>query len=173
MALLTLAGLSYNSSLAANPYSNYTPINPYGSQHQAASTGLSRVQPLQSNPYSPDVMTSTSSSIQVNYGGLYATVSRPPMNQPPLLSMGMSSWPTTAASSLFPSSSVASMQSRPSSNTGPTLHSPLTAQVYSTETGVLRSQSGLDMGEGGYSSLSQPSPEQMLPECASAEPSKS
>ena len=115
----------------------------------------------------------SSSSIQVNYGGLYAaTVSRSPMNQS-LLGMGMSSWPTTAASSLFPSSSVASMQARPSSNTGPTLHSPLTAQVYSSETGVLRSQSGLEMGEAGYSSLSQPSPEQMLPECASSEPSKS
>lgn len=116
------------------------------------------------------IMTSSSSTASLNYG-LYS--SNPRSQQ--LLGMGMSSWPAAgaASSSLFPSSSPGiSMQSRPSSNTGPTLHSPLTAQVYSTETGVLRSQSALDMGDGRYSSISQPSPEHILPECASAEPSK-
>lgn len=175
MCYILPAGI-YNPSLSSNPYP-YSSI-PYASHQQTASVGLSRVQPIQTSPYNTDIpMVPTSimaspSSTSLNYG-LYSSTSRP-VNQP-LLSMCTPSWPATAAaSSLFPnSSSVVNMQSRPSSNTGPTLHSPLTAQVYSTETGVLRSQSTLDMGEGGYSALSQPSPDQMLPECASSEPSKS
>lgn len=103
--------------------------------------------------------------------GLYGT-SQQRMSQP-LIGMPAFNWHTMPAATplnLATTSAGSLQQSRPSSNTGP-LHSPLTA--YSAE--ALRTHSGqsLDVADGTYS-LQQPSPaEQMLPECASTEPSKS
>lgn len=104
--------------------------------------------------------------------GLYGA-SQQRMSQP-LIGMPAFNWHTMPAAtplSLTTTSAGSLQQSRPSSNTGP-LHSPLTA--YSADT--LRTHSGqsaLDVADGTYS-LQQPSPaEQMLPECASTEPSKS
>lgn len=106
--------------------------------------------------------------------GLYGT-SQQRMSQPLIGMPTAFNWhtmPTAAATPLNLTTTSAGnlQQSRPSSNTGP-LHSPLTA--YSAD--ALRTHSGqsLDVADGTYS-LQQPSPaEQMLPECASTEPSKS
>lgn len=106
--------------------------------------------------------------------GLYGT-SQQRMSQPLIGMPTAFNWHTmpTAATTplnLTTTSAGSLQQSRPSSNTGP-LHSPLTA--YSAD--ALRTHSGqsLDVADGTYS-LQQPSPaEQMLPECASTEPSKS
>ena len=101
--------------------------------------------------------------------GLYGT-SQQRMSQP-LIGMPAFNWHTAATPLSLTTTSTGNLQqSRPSSNTGQ-LHSPLTA--YSAD--ALRTHSGqsaLDVADGTYS-LQQPSPaEQMLPECASTEPSK-
>ena len=151
----------------------------YPTQHPSAAIGLQAAQRVQNGPtnvYASDTsslyQTSISSGSTMN--GLYGTTQQR-MSQP-LIGMPAFNWPTMPAAtplSLTTTSTGNLQQSRPSSNTGP-LHSPLTA--YSADT--LRTHSGqstLDVAaDGSTYSLQQPSPaEQMLPECASTEPSKS
>lgn len=89
----------------------------------------------------------------------------------------MANWPSTPILSSTPVS-FPSLQSRPSSGNAAPLHSPLTAQVYTTDgTNALQlrthSSQNLDVSDtGSYSLQHQHSPDQMLPECASSEPSK-
>lgn len=86
----------------------------------------------------------------------------------------MAQWPSTPILSSTPVS-FPSLQSRPSSGNAAPLHSPLTAQVYTADATTasmqLRSHSAqsIDVGDTTYT-LQQPSPDQMLPECASTEP---
>lgn len=148
----------------------------YPTQHPSAAIGLQAAQRVQNGPtnvYASDTsslyQTSISSGSTMN--GLYGT-SQQRMSQP-LIGMPAFNWHTMPAAtplSLTTTSTGNLQQSRPSSNAGP-LHSPLTA--YSADT--LRTHSGqsaLDVADGTYS-LQQSSPaEQMLPECASTEPSK-
>ena len=84
----------------------------------------------------------------------------------PALPVGQ--WPSTPILSSPP----VSFHSRPSSGNAAPLHSPLTAQVYSADTLRTHSAQSIDVGDSSYSSLQQHSPDQMLPECASTEPSK-
>ena len=158
----------------------YSSLSNYPTQQHSPALGLpGPPHRIQTNTYGADIpgplhLPMSSSSSPVNYG-LYASTSRASFTQPLIGVSAFTNWSASASSSLLPSAtpSVSSaLQSRPSSNTGPTLHSPLTAQVYSSDPGVLRTQTGLDMGETGPYSLSQQSPDQMLPECASTEPSK-
>lgn len=154
---------AYNPS--TNPYASmqYSSLGYQSSQHTPA-VGL----PNHRLAYNTDTMPLTSTGSSVNYG-LYTPTSR----QTPFLNLA--NWSPSAPSLLASATpaAVSSLQARPSSNTGPTLHSPLTAQVY-TDPNALRTQATLDMSEAGaYSLAHQHSPDQMLPECASAEPSKS
>ena len=162
---------AYNSSLSAstNPYAmQYSTLHgSYPSSNQPSlGLGSHRLS------YSTEIPHSSTSSTPINYG-LYTATSRSAISNPIGLS-ALSSW-TSTAPPLLPSltPSVSTMQTRPSSNTGPTLHSPLTAQVYS-DPSVLRTHATLDMTDAGPYSLSQRSPaDQILPpECASSEPSK-
>ncbi len=153
----------------------YSSLTNYPSQQHSPSLNLSSSQHrLQANSYNADVpshqVPGAVSSSSVNYG-LYASTSRSSFTQPLI---GMSAFTNWSAPSLLPNttSPISSLHSRPSSNSGPTLHSPLTAQVYSTDP-VLRTQASLDIGESGpYSLPQQHSPDQMIPECASTEPCK-
>lgn len=150
----------------------------YPTQHPSAAIGIPTAQRVQNGPsnvYASDTsslyQTSISSGSTMN--GLYGTTQQR-MSQP-LIGMPAFNWPTMPAAtplSLTTSTTGNLQQSRPSSNTGP-LHSPMTA--YSADT--LRTHSGqsaLDVAaDGSTYSLQQPSPaEQMLPECASTEPSE-
>ena len=96
-----------------------------------------------------------------------------------VMGLGMSTLPMANWSSLSSTPvSFPSLQSRPSSGNAAPLHSPLTAQVYTADgtSGLqLRTHSSqnLDVGDTSYSLQHQHSPDQMLPECASSEPSKS
>ena len=96
------------------------------------------------------------------------------MSQARSMSLGMPTlpvgqWPSTPILSSPP----VSFHSRPSSGNAAPLHSPLTAQVYSADTSLrTHSAQSIDVGDSSYSSLQQHSPDQMLPECASTEPSK-
>ena len=174
--LSTIAG-PYTAGLAGSY--TYSTLS-YPAQHPSAAIGLQAAQRVQNGPtnvYASDTsslyQTSISSGTTMN--GLYGT-SQQRMSQP-LIGMPAAAfnWHTAMPAAATPLNLTATstgslQQSRPSSNTGP-LHSPLTA--YSAE--ALRTHSGqsLDVADGTYS-LQQPSPaEQMLPECASTEPSKS
>lgn len=156
---------AYNSSLSsASPYTMQYSATLQGSYPtNQTHLGLGPSHRLAGNFYNTAEVPSSSSSTSLNYG-LYATTSRPPIGL-----SALANWSSTQG--LLPGSSTplaSSMQARPSSNTGPTLHSPLTAQVY-TDPNALRPQAPLDP----YSSLARQSPDhQMLPECASTEPSK-
>lgn len=151
----------------------YSSLSGYQPQH----LGPAAAPRLHSN-YTTDltINPSSSTSAAVNYGGLYTPTSRTSLTQPLIGVSAFANWSPTApplVSTSTPSGgslSAAGLQARPSSNTGPTLHSPLTAQVYTGDSSsTLRNSGTLDMSE--YS-LSQHSPDQMLPECASSEPSK-
>ena len=175
----------FSPSTTAGPYAaglagsyTYSTLS-YPHQHPSAAIGLQAAQRVQNGPtnvYASDTsslyQTSISSASTMN--GLYGT-SQQRMSQPligmPAAAFNWHTMPTAATPLNLTTTSAGSLQqSRPSSNTGP-LHSPLTA--YSAD--ALRTHSGqsLDVADGTYS-LQQPSPaEQMLPECASTEPSKS
>ena len=160
-------GAAYNNIASTNPYYSAVAAGSYQATNQHTPTlGLQNHRMYNS----ADTMSLTTSASSVNYGHLYASTSR----QAPLFNL--SNWSPSTPSLLSSSthSAVSSLQMRPSSNTGPTLHSPLTAQVYSDPNAdaSMRTQAGLDMSEAGPYSLAQHSPDQMLPECASAEPSK-
>ncbi len=173
VSISTIVG-PYTAGLAGSY--TYSTLS-YPTQHPSAAIGLQAAQRVQNGPtnvYTSDTsslyQTSISSGSTMN--GLYGT-SQQRMSQP-LIGMPAFNWHTMPAAAtplnLTTTSAGSLQQSRPSSNTGP-LHSPLTA--YSAE--ALRTHSGqsLDVTDGTYS-LQQPSPaEQMLPECASTEPSKS
>lgn len=118
---------------------------------------------LSSNPYSTERSSSLQSSLQpgANYG-IYASTTRSSLPNHQFIGVPAFNWSSSAP----PPLSTSTPSSRASTNTGPTLHSPITAQVYSTD-----HRATLDLAESGYT-LSQPSPDQMIPECASAEPSK-
>ena len=148
----------------------------YPTQHPSAAIGLQAAQRVQNGPtnvYASDTsslyQTSVSSGSTMNglYGASQQRMSQPFIGMPAFNCYTM---PAATPLSLTTTSAGTLQQSRPSSNTGQ-LHSPLTA--YSAD--ALRTHSGqsaLDVADGTYS-LQQPSPaEQMLPECASTEPSK-
>ena len=174
LSIPTVAG-PYTAGLAGSY--TYSTLS-YPTQHPSAAIGLQAAQRVQNGPtnvYTSDTsslyQTSISSGSTMN--GLYGT-SQQRMSQPLIGMPAAFNWhtmPTAATPLNLTTTSAGSLQqSRPSSNTGP-LHSPLTA--YSAD--ALRTHSGqsLDVADGTYS-LQQPSPaEQMLPECASTEPSKS
>lgn len=170
----------YNTSLTANPYAamGYSSLHSSYPSNQSSTLGLGAAAAATTHrlSYSTEIPAHSSSSSTLNYGGLYSATSRSAISNPIGLS-ALSNWSSAAASAppLLPniSQSVSTMQTRPSSNTGPTLHSPLTAQVYSADPTALRTHATLDMSEPGPYSLPQRSPaDQMLPECASTEPSK-
>lgn len=126
---------------------------------------------LSSNPYSTEIparSSSLQSSLQpgANYG-IYSSTTRPSFTNQFIGVPAFTNW-----SSAPPLLSTTTPSSRASSNAVPTLHSPLTAQVYSADPSSLRAQATLEMTESGPYALSRASPDQMIPECASAEPSR-
>lgn len=159
-------------------YAGYTPLNSYtaaAAVHQHSPILHTTAQRLPNGPSSIYADTSlvqqgTVSSASLN--GLYGSTHRSSISQP-MMPLGMHAsayWPMASATPLLPATTVSR---HGSSNTAP-LHSPITAQVYSTDTSHLRThsaQSSLEVSDGTYS-LQQHSPDQMLPECASTEPSK-
>lgn len=168
-------GGSYNAA-SSNPYAamQYATLgNHTANQQSPAALGLHAGATLSSNPYSTEIPSRSSSlqsSLQPTAGAnysIYASTTRSSLTNQFIGVPAFTNWSSTAPALL----STSTQSSRPSSNTGPTLHSPLTAQVYSTDPNAsMRSQATLDMSENGPYALSQPSPDQMLPECASAEP---
>ena len=132
---------AYNTGLATG-YSQHFPSTIMGSAPTQLTNGLSYDSSLQP-------CTSTTSPLSGFYG----------MNSHSRMSVGMTAFGMGQWSTL-PSTPVSfpNLQSRPSSGNAAPLHSPLTAQ-------------SIDVGDTTYSSLTQHSPEQMLPECASSEPS--
>ncbi len=89
----------------------------------------------------------------------------------PLIGVPNLSFPAMPSSQVLPCSTALSNVPRPTGHSIPPLHSPLTAQVYSSD--PLRSQNNMDVTDGTYGCLQQQhSPDsQILPECASSEPS--
>lgn len=143
------------STLSNYPANQQSPaLNIQGTPHRIQTNTYTEIPPI--------ALPSTSASA-VNYG-LYTSTSRAAAYTNPLFG-----WTSPLLPNTTPSSTT--LQSRPSSNTGPTLHSPLTAQAYSSDPNVLRTQAALDISEAGPYSLSQHSPDQMI-ECANTEPSK-
>lgn len=114
---------------------------------------------------------SSSTSPLGSFYGMSSSQSRSAMGIG-MSSLSMGQWPSTPILSSNPVS-FSSLQTRPSSDgsTGAPLHSPLTAQVYTDASLRTHSAQSIDVGDSTYS-LQQHSPDQMLPECASTEPSK-
>lgn len=174
-------GSSYHGLSSTSPYA-YSPLaataslhNTYSPhQHSAASLGMGGTSHLANglSPYESSLQSATTSSLTGLYG--VSTTSRSSVMTLGMPTIPVPQWPSTP---LLPSTPVSfpSLQSRSSSNAAP-LHSPLTAQVYSADTAShLRSHShsasqSIEVGDATYT-LQQHSPEQMLPECASTEPS--
>lgn len=163
---LPLVG-AYNTS--SNPYASiqYTTLGNHSTNQQASTMGLHGAA-LSSNPYSTDIPASRSSLHSGANYGIYASTSRSSLTNQFIGVPAFANWASTAP----PLLSTSTPSSRAGGNTGPTLHSPLTAQVYSADPSSLRGQATLEMTESGPYALSQASPDQMIPECASAEPSK-
>lgn len=149
----------------------YATLGNHTANQQSSAIGLHSGS-LSSSPYTTEIPARSSAlqpSLQpgANYS-IYASTSRPSLTNQFIGVPAFTNWSSTTPALLS-----GTPTSRASSNTGPTLHSPLTAQVYSVDPTSLRNQATMDMSESGPYSLSQASPDQMLPECASAEPSKS
>ena len=109
----------------------------------------------------------------ISSSSIYGTQQRSAFTQPLIGMPNLASWPTMPSSTQLLPSTTSTLNivqpPRPSSHNVPPLHSPLTAQVYSTDT--LRTQNALDVTDGTYSFQQQHSPDsQILPECASSEP---
>ena len=104
--------------------------------------------------------------------GLYSGAAQRSLSQPLVGMSALTNWAAMpSAFTSIPTTSTVSLQPRLCNSTG-SLPSPLTAQAYSVGTmGTESGQSALEVNDGSYS-LSQASPEHMLPECASTEPSK-
>lgn len=123
-----------------------------------------------SSVYSAD---NSSYGSTITSSSLYGSQQRSAFTQPLIGMPNLANWPAMPSTThLLPTTSSLSIvhPTRPSSHNVPPIHSPLTAQVYSTDT--LRTQTALDVTDGTYSYQQQHSPDsQILPECASSEPS--
>ena len=171
------AGSSYGLS-PATPYT-YTPLaslqNSYTAQHHSLQTSSQRIHSGGSSSIYTDASVVQPNTSSVN--GLYSH-SRSSFSQPPMMAIGMhhfSNWASTTPFLPTTSMSLQNLQSRQaaSGNAAP-LHSPITAQVYSADLRTHSVQS-LEAGvgsDGTYTLHQQHSPDQMLPECASTEPSR-
>lgn len=129
------------------------------------------MQPVGNSVYSPD--SSMGYCGTVSSSGLYGSPQqRASTFTQPLIGVPNLSFPAMPSSQVLPSSAALSSVPvpRPSSHNVPPLHSPLTAQVYSSD--PLRTQTSIDVSDGSYGCLQQQhSPDsQILPECASSEP---
>lgn len=174
-ALCVLSCTSVGSTAYASPYAY---MSNYPTHQHSAAIGL-QTQRLTNGPtsvYTSDASSlyqtcSNSASINGLYGG---AAQRSSLSTQPLVGVSaLTNWAAmpSAFTSIPTTSTVSLQQSRLGSSTGP-LHSPLTAQAYSVGSmGTDSGQSALDVNDGSYT-LSQASPEHMLPECASTEPSK-
>ena len=176
-----IIGSSYSGLTATSPYAAaaYSPLatglhSSYPSHQHSMGSSSHIANGLSSYDTGSLQPSSTTTSPM---GGIYGMSTNPRSS---VMGLGMSTlpmanWPSTPILSSTPVS-FPSLQSRPSSGNAAPLHSPLTAQVYTadgTATGLqLRTHStqNLDVGDTSYSL--QHSPDQMLPECASSEPSE-
>lgn len=177
-----IPGGSYHSLSSGSPYASAAAAT-YG----ALTNGLHGSYPTQPNSLLSGGAGMTSHMTNGLGGASYDSSSLQPSSSttPPLSSfygmsqarsmmpaLPMGQWPSTPILSSTPVS-FHSLQSRPSSGNAAPLHSPLTAQVYSADTSMrTHSAQSIDVGDSSYSSLQQHSPDQMLPECASTEPSE-
>ena len=158
-------------SYATSPYIYPQLASGYTNQTSTATLGLpSQRMQLSNGPCSVYSADSTSAYCgTVSSSSLYGSQQRSSLTHP-VIGMTNLSWPAMPSSTqLLPTTSSLSTippPPRPSSHNVPPIHSPLTAQVYSDP---LR-QTSLDVSDGSYSYQQQHSPDQMLPECASSEP---
>ncbi len=172
-----LIGSSYPGLTATSPYATaaYSPL----------ATGLHSSYPthqlnMGSTNHMTNGLTSYETSLQPSststspMGGIYgmSTNARSSVMGLGMSTLPMANWPSTPILSSTPVS-FPSLQSRPSSGNAAPLHSPLTAQVYTADGLQLRtlSSQNLDVGDTSYSLQHSPD-HQMIPECASSEPSK-
>ncbi|XP_064398510.1 iroquois-class homeodomain protein irx-5-like [Halichondria panicea] len=177
---------SVSGSYGASSYLYPQALNSTYSSNQTSAASLSNLsairgqsllgngqQPTINNVYSPDSSTAYCSTISSS--SLYGAPQQRSTFAQPLIGVPNPNWPAMLPSSasqvLHTTSALSSLplQRQSSQNIAP-LHSPLTAQVYSSD--PLRSQTSLDMNDGSYNCLQQQhSPDsQILPECASSEP---
>lgn len=179
----------YHATLTAaghySPYALSGLTNSYPTQHQSPglsalqTTSAQRVHNGSSSVYTvtdASTIQHSSSASSIN-GGLYGSSGHSARSslssQTGMMAMmnPFSSWHMASpASALLPSVNASLQSGRQSSNIAP-LQSPLTAQVYTGDTSHLRTHTAQSLDDTHYS-LAQHSPDQMLPECASTEPSK-
>lgn len=183
--LQSFLGSSYPGLTATSPYAAaaYSPLatglhSSYPSYQHSPLTMGSGSNHVTNGLSSYDGSLQPTSSTTSPMGGIYGTSTNARSS---VMGLGMSTlpmanWPSTPILSSTPVS-FPSLQSRPSSGNAAPLHSPLTAQVYTADGSAglqLRTHSSqnLDVSDTSYSLQHQHSPDQMLPECASSEPSE-